>query len=176
MKAGQTDVLVYAAAEWQDARPARTRHGIRCRNCTTGNTMGRVAANQRGHTSRQYEEEAARWEETGKLQDAGRTPYYFVRMELWFNSRGAQVEGVSERLQRYYGAVKKEFDGYPEGWYDDFLSERDYCSGCGETFHNENLSFCTCCFGLFGYCCQPSGLAPNGNVLCNRCGKGEVVG
>jgi hypothetical protein len=129
-----------------------------------------------GPASAKFEAEAARWEETGKLQEASRTPYFFVRMELWLDSRGAQAEGVSERLRLYYYAVKERFDVYPAGWYDSFLSERDYCSGCGETFHNENLSFCTNCLALFGYCHQPSGRAANGNTLCDRCGEGEVVG
>jgi hypothetical protein len=127
----------------------------------------------RGLASTKYEEEAAKWEETGQFDYFSKGHYNFVRMYLWMSSRGAAAEGVSERLLRYYRALRAELK--PDGWYDQFFDGRDYCV-CGETFRYENLSLCTSCESTFGYCHMPSKMAANGNVLCPRCNEGEIVG
>jgi hypothetical protein len=131
---------------------------------------------QPGPASRLYEEEAAKWESSGELQWAGKNEYALVKLLCWLNSTGAKKNGVSERLMRYAAAAKARFDGLGYDWYGDLLRQRDYCSGCGETFRVENLSLCTHCDAMLGYCCSNGKRLPNGNQLCPRCDEGEIVG
>jgi hypothetical protein len=127
--------------------------------------------------SRRFEDEAARWEETGQLQGCGRNQYSFLKLSSWLISPGAKVDGVSERLQRYYEAAEESFKSWGPRWYDEFLATRDWCSECGESYRLENLSLCTHCQALLGYCHQLSGgKAANGNPRCPRCEQGEIVG
>jgi hypothetical protein len=124
-----------------------------------------------------FEDEAARWEETGELQWCGRNEYAFVKLGSWLISKGARIDGVSERLKRYYAAAEARFDKWGSDWYDKFLATRDWCSVCGESYRLENLSLCTHCDSLFGYCHQlTGGKAANGNPKCPRCQDGEIVG
>ncbi len=139
-----------------------------------GTTADKLKPPLRGFTHQKYEDEAAKWEETGQFDYFSKGRYSFVRMHLWLDSRGARFEGVNERLQRYYWALKEELK--PESWYDDFLNERDICRECGESFSYENLSFCTFCEANYGYCHKPGGFGTNGNPVCPLCGKGEIVG
>ena len=124
-----------------------------------------------------FEEEARRWEETGKIQSGSANVYGLTRLRCWLHSKGAAADGVSERLKRYYQAAEIALARRDPDWYDDLLATRDYCSLCGETYRIENLSLCTHCDSLVGYCHQlTGGTSPNGNPKCPVCEDGEIVG
>lgn len=129
--------------------------------------------------SLKFEAAAARWEETGKLQRWDIIPYEFLKLSCWLRSKGAQVDGVSERLERYCDAVRAHLDSNGDpNWYENLLNMRDWCR-CGETFRLENLSVCTHCETTLGYCCyrtSSGGTAANGNPKCPICKNGEMVG
>jgi hypothetical protein len=128
--------------------------------------------------SQMFEEEAARWEETGEMQEGVSNAYGMTTLRCWIGSKGAQADGVSERLKRYHAAAEKLFEER-EGpdWYDRFLRIRSACSICGTGFRLENLGLCTHCDALIGYCHQfDGGLAANGNFKCPKCKDGETVG
>lgn len=126
--------------------------------------------------SQKFEEEARLWEETGELQWCGKNEYGFIKLRCWIDTKGAAVDGVSERLHRYHEAVEAKYARWGDKWCDDFLRNRDWCSVCGESFRLENLSLCTHCQVLFGYCHYPMEKAANGNPKCPRCEHGEIVG
>ncbi len=124
-----------------------------------------------------YEEEARRWAETGALQWCGSNAYAFTKLRCWLDSNGAKAEGVSERLQHYYAAAEAKFEESAPEWYDKFLRTKDWCSICGETYRLENLSLCTHCDVLLGYCHTEYGnKTANGNPKCPTCKSGEIVG
>lgn len=128
--------------------------------------------------SQKFEEEAARWEATGEMQESGSNEWGLTVLRCWITSDGAEADGVSERLTRYHKAAEalmEEREG--ADWYDRFLRTRDCCSICGQGFRLENLGMCTHCDALIGYCHQfDGGTAPNGNLKCPRCKDGETVG
>ena len=137
-----------------------------------------MAAKATKSASQMFEEEAARWENTGKMQKGVSNAYGLATLRLWIVSNGAKADGVSDKLKRYYQAVEKLFE-QREGpdWYDRFLRIRAACSICGTGFRIENLGLCTHCNTLIGYCHQfDGGTAPNGNLKCPRCKDGETVG
>jgi hypothetical protein len=125
-----------------------------------------------------FEEEAQRWEETGGLQACGNNKYAFTGFDCWMRSDGGKQDGASELLLRYHAAAQENLNRrLGADWYETLMRTRDYCSECGETFRIENLSFCTHCTALFGYCHSSiGGRAANGNPKCPRCGVGEIVG
>jgi hypothetical protein len=128
--------------------------------------------------SRKFEEEAARWETTGEMQESGSNEYRLTVLRCWITSDGAEADGVSERLKRYYQAAEERIEmKLGPDWYDRFLRTRDACSICGQGFRLENLGMCTHCDALIGYCHQfDGGTASNGNLKCPRCEHGETVG
>lgn len=128
--------------------------------------------------SRKFEEEAARWEATGEMQESGLSEYALTVLRCWITSDGAEADGVSERLKRYHEAAEERLEQkLGPDWYDLFLRTRDCCSICGQGFRLENLGMCTHCDALIGYCHQfEGGMAPNGNFKCPRCKDGETVG
>jgi hypothetical protein len=128
--------------------------------------------------SQMFEEEAARWEETGEMQRGVSNAYGMAVLRIWITSTGAKADGVSDRLKRYHKAAERLFKKR-EGpdWYDRFLRVRSACSICGEGFRIENLGLCTHCDARIGYCHQfKGGVAANGNLKCPRCKYGETVG
>ena len=88
-----------------------------------------MAARVRKSASQMFEEEAARWEETGEMQEGVSNAYGMTTLRLWVASDGAKADGVSERLKRYHAAAEKSFEER-EGpdWYDRFLRARDSCA------------------------------------------------
>jgi hypothetical protein len=127
--------------------------------------------------SRLFEEEARVWESTGEIMRERTFSYGLAPLRLWLHSDGATKDGVSERLREYYWAAAQVLREKDEDWWDDLLSDRDSCSMCGETFRVENLSFCTHCTALLGYChALTGGKAANGNPACPVCKNGEIVG
>jgi hypothetical protein len=128
--------------------------------------------------SQKFEEEAARWEETRQMQETGWNEWGLTILRCWIHSKGAEADGVSERLKRYHEAAEEQMEKkLGPDWYDRFLRTRDACSICGTGFRLENLGMCTHCDALIGYCHQfEGGLAPNGNLKCPRCKDGETVG
>ena len=69
--------------------------------------------------SRMFEDEAARWEKTGEMQKGVSNAYGMAALRLWITSKGAKVDGVSDRLKRYHKAAEKQLRKR-EGanWYD----------------------------------------------------------
>jgi hypothetical protein len=129
---------------------------------------------ERFTASEMYEAEAALWEQTGELQE---NEYMLLTLRCWFISNGAAATGVSMRLRDYCAAALRAGESRAPGWYEALLRVREACSVCGETYRIENLSLCTHCEAMLGYCHQLSGgTASNGNPLCPRCGIGEIVG
>jgi len=127
--------------------------------------------------SQMYEEEAKRWEATGQLQRNARLEYLVFTLRCWLISSGAKADGVSERLTRYCAAAESAFERQDPNWYEKLLRGTDMCSVCGETYRLENLSSCTHCVVMLGYCHQLSGgRAANGNPKCPDCRMGEIVG
>jgi hypothetical protein len=126
--------------------------------------------------SQKFEAEAARWEETGQMSCSNE--WLLTILRCWIHSKGAEADGVSDRLKRYHQAAEELIEkNLGSGWYDRFLRTRDACSICGEGFRLENLGMCTHCDALIGYCHQfKGGFAPNGNLKCPRCEDGETVG
>lgn len=90
--------------------------------------------------SRKFEDEAARWEDTGKLQWCGINESAFLKLGCALRSKGAKADGVSERLQRYYAAAEARLDGRGPDWHDTFLRTKDWFTECRATFRLENLS------------------------------------
>lgn len=125
--------------------------------------------------SQKFEDEAARWEETGQLAS---NEWLLTILTCWINSKGAESGGVSDRLKRYRQAAEEYVEKkLGPAWYGSFLRIRDSCSICGESFRLENLSMCTHCDVLLGYCHRSEGgYTPNGNLKCPRCKDGEIVG
>lgn len=128
--------------------------------------------------SQKFEEEAARWGETGEMQECGSDEYAFTKLRCWIGTGGAKTDGVSERLTRYYAAAEATLEQrLGPDWYDKFLRTRAACSLCGTGFRLENLGMCTHCDALIGYCHQfDGGFASNGNFKCPKCEDGETVG
>lgn len=124
-----------------------------------------------------FEEEARQWEACGVIAEERKFAWGLGQLRCWLHSEGAMVDGVSERLQRYYKAAAGAMAKRNEGWWDELLDMRDSCSACGESFRVENLSFCTHCQCGLGYChALVGGKAKNGNWQCPICKQGEVVG
>ena len=125
-----------------------------------------------------FEEEAARWEATGEMQEGVSNAYGLATLRLWVTSDEAKADGVSERLKRYHEAAEKWFDERDgPNWYERFLRITSACWICGSGLRLENLGLCTHCDALIGYCHQfVGGTAPNGNLKCPRCKDGETVG
>lgn len=128
--------------------------------------------------SQKFEEDAARWEATGEMQESGADEYGLTVLRCWITSKGAKADGVSERLGRYHKAAEEAMQKQRgPGWYDKFLRTRSACSICGTGFRLENLGMCTHCDALIGYCHQfDGGVAANGNLKCPKCQDGETVG
>jgi hypothetical protein len=135
-------------------------------------------ADERQSASRMFEEEAARWEETGEMQHGCSNQWGVTALRCWISSKGAKADGVSERLKRYHAAAEESIKNkLGPNWYHRFLRTRAACSICGEGFRIDNLGLCTHCDALIGYCHQfNGGFAPNGNLKCPRCEDGETVG
>ena len=57
--------------------------------------------------SQMFEEEAARWEETGEMQEGVSNAYGMTTLRCWIGSKGAHADGVSERLKRYHAAAEE---------------------------------------------------------------------
>ena len=124
-----------------------------------------------------FEEEARLWESTGEIKRSRTFSYGLGSLRLWLDSEGAEKDGVSEPLRNYYRAAAQLLLQQDEDWWDNLLRVRDTCSRCGETFRVENLSFCTHCDALLGYCHARTGVkAANGNPACPICKDGEIVG
>lgn len=127
--------------------------------------------------SKLFEEEARVWETTGEINHQRAFSYGLAKLRQWLDSDGATKDGVSERLRNYYQAAARLLFKKNKDWWDDLLSDRDYCSVCSETFRVENLSFCTHCTALLGYChALTGGKAANGNPACPICEVGEIAG
>jgi hypothetical protein len=137
-----------------------------------------MVARARKSPSEMFEEEAARWEETGKIDPKLLNEYGVAVLRLWIKSDGAKVDKVSRRLKRYHKAMEKQIEEkLGPNWYYSFLRLRGCCSVCGKGFRAENLGLCTHCDALIGYCHQfAGGAAPNGNEKCPKCRMGEIVG
>lgn len=127
--------------------------------------------------SQKFEQEARHWKETGEIGWSGLNEYGYTKLRFWLGSEGAHGDRVSDLLWEYGEMVEQRLiAAKPRGWFGAFMGTRDYCSICGESFMLSNLSFCTHCDCLFGYCHQFSGgTAANGNPQCPICKTGELV-
>ena len=94
------------------------------------------------HASLAYEEEARRWDESGRPVLARPDPIHAMKLYCWTGSAGAKHDGVSERLSAYLRALRDELARTDPHWYDALLSQKDYCDRCGESWRYENVSFC----------------------------------
>ena len=52
---------------------------------------------------------------------------------------------VPALVRQYIEACDKALQKQKRGWYEAFLSTKDYCDGCRELFKVENLHFCSGC-------------------------------
>lgn len=124
----------------------------------------------------QYEKRARAWDEAGRPRSMlVIDDYELMSMWCWITSTGGQSDGVSETLHAYNDASRARL---PSSWSNDYLSQRDSCQRCGESYRIENLMLCTHCYGERYYChgcyLPRAKKSPNGNSLC-ACG-GELVG
>ncbi|HYL92966.1 MAG TPA: hypothetical protein VEW69_07390 [Alphaproteobacteria bacterium] len=105
---------------------------------------------------------ARRWIAAGRNPDLLLTGREFFMTKCWMDSSsGADIE-----LQvREFVAASKAALGGEAGWLA-MLHEKEFCSGCGMSFHLENLGVCT---GCGQYVC---GGCKAGHAGC----PGEVVG
>ena len=142
-----------------------------------GYLLGMADANGRALTaSQKFEQESWHWEESGEVGWSGLNEYGYTKLRFWLGSEGAAADHVSARLWKYSAAVEARFAHRRPEWFDQFMRTRDFCSVCGESFRLGNLSFCTHCDALLGYCHQFSGgKVANGNAKCPRCKTGEIV-
>lgn len=119
-----------------------------------------------------FEARAAAWDAAGRPEELLLAKWVSAILRLWIYSAGAKREGVSPVLADHLKASQQHL---ASDYYDLLLQERERCSGCGETYHVENLGLCTS--GNHNYCfrCTQNRVAPNGNRQCPAC-DGEVVG
>jgi ribosomal protein S27AE len=119
-----------------------------------------------------FESIARRWSTAGKPNSMLVDGYRLIALRGWTYSPGGKTEGVSEELAAF---VRASEAAQPEKWLDAYLSQRETCSRCGESYRFENVSLCTHCHRTYCYkCASSSARAPNGNATCS-CG-GELVG
>ncbi|HEX4231140.1 MAG TPA: hypothetical protein VHZ07_20855 [Bryobacteraceae bacterium] len=127
--------------------------------------------------SQLLEAEAERWEKTGEIDSRRKSWDGLGALRWWLDSKGALADGISPRLRAYYFICRLQMGRAYPGWVEELMRERDYCCICNETYRGENLSFCTNCTSLFGYCHSgDGGTAANGNPLCPVCRVGELAG
>ena len=121
----------------------------------------------------QYQLIAEQWDKDGRPVSALKDGYSLLALRCWTYSQGAKAEGISDVIQAF---VRASEDAQKDDWLDAYLSDRESCRGCGESYRFENVSICTACRSMYCYRCSGNyGRAPNGNPAC-QCGKGEVVG
>jgi hypothetical protein len=157
------------------ADSSRLRHNIRARRNRRSATMTEPA--QKRSAKEVFEAEADYWEGTGEIAKPRRYIMGVAVLRCWMSSKGAEADKVSDSLRRYYRSVARAQAKTEPNWWNDLLAERDHCQVCGETFRIENLSFCTHCQSLFGYChALTAGRLANGNYACPICPGGEIVG
>lgn len=119
-----------------------------------------------------FESLAARWDDAGRPDSMLVDGYDLIALRSWTFSRGAAVDGMSELLQAFVRASEK---AQPEDWLDAYLSERETCRRCGESYRLENIMLCTQCDRTYCHkCMADEHRAANGNIAC-VCG-GELVG
>ncbi|MEO8754404.1 MAG: hypothetical protein ABI624_17170 [Casimicrobiaceae bacterium] len=98
--------------------------------------------------------------------------YDLIAVRCWAYSDGAKAEGVSDNLRAFIRACEAALR---DDWLDAYLSDRESCRECGESYRFENVSLCTNCSRKLCYKCVGAvPRAPNGNPAC-QCG-GEFVG
>jgi hypothetical protein len=129
-------------------------------------------------TSARYEEEARRWDESGRPEPAA-DGWNAMIMSCWIASPGAKHDGVSPRLKDYEAALRKVLDRRNPNWLDDLFDDHEHCSFCGYSWRTENCGICTNCSQTYPPCCPDKRqlkTLPNGNRECSACRDGEIVG
>jgi hypothetical protein len=120
----------------------------------------------------QFESLAREWHARGMPDSVLLEGYGLIALRCWTCSRGARAEGFSDELAAFLRASEK---AQPQDWLDAYLSDRETCARCGESYRFENVSLCTHCHRTYCYKCASSSTpASNGNNACS-CG-GELVG
>jgi hypothetical protein len=123
-------------------------------------------------SAQRFEALAKEWDASGRPASLLIAGYSLIALQCWTRSSGGQSEGVSDTLRQFANASDA---AQPEGWIDNYLSDRESCRLCGESYRFENVRLCTHCSRTYCYrCAAEQPLAPNGNNAC-PCG-GELVG
>jgi hypothetical protein len=123
-------------------------------------------------SSRRFESLAHEWDANGRPASGLLEGYDLIALQCWTYSAGGKSDGASDTLRQF---EKTSADAQPDGWIDAYLSERETCRACGESYRFENVRLCTHCSRTYCYrCASERPAAPNGNCAC-VCG-GELVG
>lgn len=121
----------------------------------------------------QFDALARAWLAAGRPAQRLLDGYDLIALRCWSWSRGAKAEGVGAEIEAFRRACEA---AQPDNWLDAYLSERETCAGCGESWRFENVGLCTHCHRRWCYRCGANHpAAANGNPGCS-CGQGEVVG
>lgn len=119
-----------------------------------------------------FEALAARWDGQQRPGNLLLSGYDLIALRCWSWSDGGKADGMSDALRAF---IKASNAAQHEDWLDDYMSDRETCGVCGESYKFENLSLCTGCARRYCYrCAGQCATAKNGNQACH-CG-GEVVG
>jgi hypothetical protein len=122
-----------------------------------------------------FEPMAAKWEQQGRPDDLlPSNSWQLLALVCWIQSKGAQAQGVSAALSAFHAASVSHFEAIVPGWFEEILSQREFCERCGETYRIENLGLCSQCMWVCCAYCRPLEKALNGNQA-HWCG-GEIVG